>query len=328
MSTPANIDAQTLRGSFLDTGTLGDGIDWSVLNAAVGAWTWHHQTSPDVIAERIAGAQVVVSNKVRLDAATIDAADSLQLICIAATGTNNVDLDHAAERGIGVTHVRDYATAAVAQHVLALMLGHATRWADYAAGVRRGDWSRSPFFCRLDYPVAELAGATLGIVGYGVLGQAVARRAEAFDMDVMVAERADASTPRPGRHALADVLAQADYLSLHCPLTASTRHLIDAAALAAMKPSACLINTARGGIVDEAALATALRNGDIAAAATDVLSSEPPPPNHPLLAPDIPNLTITPHCAWASRTARQRVLDGVAKSIDAFCNGQPINRVN
>src|SRR5699024_486788 len=192
---------------LLETGSGGDGVDWPDLTNVLGQWDWHHHTEAEQVAQRIAGAEVVVTNKVVLDAATIAAADKLKLICIAATGTNNVDLNCAAEHGIPVVNVRGYATPAVAQHTLALMLGHATRWADYDAGVKRGDWSRSPFFCRLDYPIEELAGATLGIVGHGTLGQAVADIARAFGMRILVAERADADGVRPGRHALADVLA-------------------------------------------------------------------------------------------------------------------------
>lgn len=321
-------DQTDLHGCFLDTGTVDDGVDWSSLTNVAGRWDWHHHTGPEQVAQRIAAADVVVTNKVVLDAASIAAADNLKLICIAATGTNNVDLGSAAKRGIPVVNVRGHATPAVAQHTLALMLGHATRWADYDADVKRGDWSRSPFFCRLDHPIEELAGATLGIVGYGTLGQAVADLARAFGMRVLVAERVDADGVRPGRRVLSDVLAKADYLSLHCPLTDATRHLIDAEALAAMKPTACLINTARGEIIDDQALADALRSGQIAAAAVDTLSTEPPPPDHPLLAADIPNLVITPHCAWGSRGARQRMLDGVAGNIQAFCDGRIRNQVN
>lgn len=320
--------SDSLLGCFLDTGTLGDGVDWTGLSTTLSDWDWHHQTAPADVEFRIRNAEVVVTNKVVIDASTIATTRALKLICIAATGTNNVDLRSAAERGIPVVNVCNYATPAVAQHVLALMLAHATRWADYAADVTRGAWSRSEFFCRLDYPIEELSGATLGIVGYGTLGQAVARLARAFGMRVLIAERAGAESIRADRHALADVLTQADYVSLHCPLTETTHHLINAQAFDAMKPTACLINTARGQIVDEFALVTALRTGQIAAAALDVLSVEPPPPDHPLLAADIPNLTITPHCSWASRGSRQRVLDGVAANIQAFRNGRAINQVN
>lgn len=317
-----------LHGCFLDTGTLGEDIDWTPLTDTLDSWHWHHHTTAAEVTERVRNAHIVVTNKANIDAQTMAAAKRLQLICVAATGTNNIDLEAAAEHGIPVVNVRDYATPAVAQHVLALMLAHATRWADYSAGVARGDWSRSPFFCRLDYPIEELTGTTLGIVGYGVLGHAVAELARAFGMHVLIAERAGAEQVRDGRTTQAQVLAESDFISLHCPLTPTTRHLIDTNALTAMKPWAYLINTARGPIVDEPALAAALRDGQIAGAALDVLSQEPPPADHPLLANDIPGLTITPHCAWASRSARQRVLDGVAANMRAFLDGHIDNRVN
>ncbi|HLQ85641.1 MAG TPA: D-2-hydroxyacid dehydrogenase [Salinisphaeraceae bacterium] len=317
-----------LHGCFLDTGTLGEGIDWSPLRELPLRWQWHHNTAAAEVAARIGRAAVVITNKVVLDAATIAAAPNLRLICIAATGTNNVDLAAAAEHGITVSNVRDYATPAVAQYVMAMILAHATRWQAYARDTAAGAWTRSPFFCRLDHPIEELAEATLGIIGYGALGQAVARLARAFDMRVLVAERAGSASLRAGRTPLEQVLAEADFVSLHCPLTEATHHLLDAEALRRMKSSAYLINTARGPIVNEQALAAALRTGAIAGAALDVLTSEPPPADHPLLAPDIPGLSITPHCSWASRSARQRALAGVAANIRAFIDATPANQVN
>ena len=260
----------------------------------------------------------------------MDAAPRLRLICIAATGTNNVDLDAARERGIAVTNVTGYGTRSVVQHVFAILLGWATRLWEQHQAVRAGDWSRGTHFCLLgedfDQPMRELAGLRLGIVGHGELGQAVARAAEAFGMEVLLAERPGAS-PRPGRLPLHALLPRVDVLSLHCPLTDATRNLIGAAELALMRPDALLINTARGGIVDEQALADALRAGTIGAAAVDTLTSEPPPPYHPLLAADIPNLIVTPHAAWASRESRQRLVDGVAENIRAFIAGGSRNRV-
>ncbi|MBZ2190396.1 D-2-hydroxyacid dehydrogenase [Alcanivorax sp. JB21] len=320
-----------MRGVFLDTATLAthagaaDELDFSGLrDALTGAddslpeWRFHDQTTAAQTAERIVDADVVVTNKVVLDAALIAGAPRLKLICVSATGTNNVDSEAAAARGIPVRNVPDYAGASLAQHTLALMLGLATRWHDYHADVRAGDWSRSPTFCLMHRPVVELAGKTLGIVGYGSLGQAVARLAEAFGMRVKVAASlrpgadSDADT---GRVPLRTLLPDVDVLSLHCPLTEDTRHLIGASQLAAMKPTAFLINTARGALIDEPALADALRRGEIAGAALDVLGQEPPPADHVLLAPDIPNLIITPHNAWISRECRQRLLDGVANNV-------------
>jgi len=315
-----------MKGCFLDTGSMGTQLDWSGLEDVLDRWQWHHNSNAGDLRARLARMDIAVTNKVVLDADTI-ATSELRLICVAATGVNNVDLDAAAAHDIPVVNVTGYATPAVTQHVFALMLGHATRWADYDAAVRRGDWSASEFFCLLDYPIEELAGQTLGIVGYGELGQAVAQIASAFGMHVLVAERPGAERVRSGRVAFEELLERADTISLHCPLTRHTDKLINADALARMKPTAYVINTARGGIIDTPALAAALREHRIGGAALDVLEQEPPPADHPLLTADIPNLIVTPHSAWASRGARQRVLDGVAANIRAFIDGRPVNRV-
>lgn len=302
-------------GVFLDLASIDRGdLDLGRLTAACERWAFYPATAPGEIAGRIRAAEVVVTNKVVLDAALLAAAAALRLVCVAATGTNNVDLEAAARLGIPVRNVLGYATAAVVQYVFAAILSHYTRLADYRASVTAGAWSQAEHFCLLEYPIEEIAGRTLGIVGLGALGRGVARVAEVFGMRVLVARR-DAADDRPGRVALHELLPQVDVLSLHCPLTAQTRGLIGAAELELMRRDALLINTARGGIVDESALAQALRAGRIGAAALDVLTREPPPPDHPLLAADIPNLGITPHVAWATRAARQRLLDAVADNI-------------
>jgi glycerate dehydrogenase len=269
---------------------------------------------------------LVVTNKVVLDRALLASAPRLRLVCVAATGTNNVDLATARELGIAVTNVTGYATASVVQHVFAVMLAHAARLFEYRQSVGEGAWARSDQFCLLDHPIRELAGRTLGIVGYGALGQAVAKIAEAFGMRLLIAER-PSGPHEPGRTPLAELLAHSDVVSLHVPLAENTRNLIGAAELARMRPDALLINTARGGIVDEAALAKALRAGRLGGAAVDVLSIEPPRLGNPLLAPDIPNLIVTPHIAWASREARQRLIDEVAENIAAYQEGKVRNRV-
>ena len=327
-TSPPNGD---LHGVMLDLGSLDIGdLDLAALDGVCSRWTRHAATKPAETAARIADADLVVTNKVIIGAEQMDAAPRLRLICIAATGTNNVDLAAARERGIAVTNVTGYGTPSVVQHVFAILLGWATRLWEQHQAVRAGDWSRGTHFCLLgegfDQPMRELAGLRLGIVGHGELGQGVARAAEAFGMEVLLAERPGAS-PRPGRVPLHDLLPRVDVLSLHCPLTDATRNLIGAAELALMRPDALLINTARGGIVDEQALADALRAGSIGAAAVDTLTSEPPPPDHPLLAADIPNLIVTPHAAWASRESRQRLVDGVAENIRAFIAGESRNRV-
>ena len=316
-----------MKAVFLDSESLDRGdLDLSALEAAA-EWTFHPHTAPGEVAERIRGAEVVISNKVPLDAGAIGASDRLRLIAIAATGTNNVDLEAARAHGVAVTNVVGYATPAVTQHVLGLLLALTTHLSDYQAAVRDGRWSASPHFCLLDFPIDELAGRTLGIAGYGELGGSVAGVAEAFGMDVRIAQL-PGRPARPGRTPLAELLPELDALSLHCPLTEATRGLIGAAELARLPDHALLINTARGGIVDEPALAEALRTGGIGGAGVDVLHPEPPPPDHPLLAPDIPNLIVTPHIAWASRQARQRMADELAANIRAFAAGERRNRVD
>lgn len=308
-----------MKGVMLDRGSLDRGdLDFTALEATLDRWSYHEATEPSQVAERIAGADVVVTNKVVLDRAILQGADKLRMVAIAATGTNNVDLEAAAESGIAVRNVRAYATPSVVQHVFSLILALTTRMEAYSADVRQGAWARSRQFCLLDHPIAELSGMTLGIVGFGTLGQAVARTAEAgFGMKVLVAQRPGGAA-REGRQPLDELLPQVDVLSLHCPLTPQTRNLIDGTALARMKPGAILVNTARGGIVDEAALAASLRSGRLGGAGVDVLTEEPPRHGNPLLDPSIPNLIVTPHIAWASRQSRQRLLDGVGGNIRAW----------
>ncbi len=312
------------HGVLLDLETMDrDDLDLAALRAALPHWDIHAYTETDEVPARIARAQVVVTNKVVVNRAAMDAAPELKLICVAATGTNNVDLEAARERGITVCNVRDYGTASVVQHVFTLILALTTRLGDYQRDVARGLWQDSRQFCLLDHPIRELSGLTLGIVGYGVLGQAVARTAECFGLRVIVADSLVSPGSDADRLPLGRVLAESDILSLHCPLTDQTRHLIDARALAAMKADALLINSARGAVVDNAALADALRRGVIGGAGIDVLDQEPPPADHPLLAPDIPNLIVTPHIAWAAREARQRVIDQVTDNIQAYLAGAP-----
>lgn len=308
---------------FLDHASLDLGdLDLAALREAAGTLTLHPTTAPTDVATRIADADVVLTNKVVLDAATLAAASKLKLILVTATGTNNVDLDAARARGIVVSNCRDYGTPAVAQHALLLMLALRTNFLRYQQEVRAGAWQRSPIFCLMDHPVGELSGQTLGILGHGTLGRAVARLGEAFGMTVRVGQLPGRPS-RPDTVPFDDLLATADILSLHFPLTETTRNLIDAAALARMKPTALLINTARGGLVDEAALADALRAGRLGGAGFDVLAEEPPRHGNPLLADDIPNLIVTPHNAWASREARQRLIDQSAENLVAWQAGAP-----
>ena len=317
-----------MRGVFLDRLTLDRGdIDFTPLVATLPEWAFHDFSAEVEVAGRIADASVAVSNKVMLNAEALRQARALKLICISATGTNNVDLAAARSLGITVCNVRSYATASVVEHVFALMLALTRRLPEYAAAVAEGGWQRSERFALLDFPIAELQGKTLGIVGYGELGRAVARVAEAFGMRVLVAARPH-TAPRPDRLSLHALLPQVDVLSVHVPLTAETTDLIGVAELALMKPDALLINTARGGIVNEPALVEALRARRLGGAGVDVLTVEPPREGHVLLEADIPNLIVTPHIAWASGEARQRLVREVAANIVAFLQGTPRNVVS
>lgn len=314
-------------GVFLDKASLDRGeLNFSALQSSLDEWQIHEVSSDAQVAERIKHAEVVISNKVVLTAGHIAQAENLKLICIAATGTNNVDLAAAQAHGITVCNVRSYATPSVVQHVFALILNLLRHIPDYQHAIKEGRWQQSDQFCLLDFPIAELQEKVLGIVGYGVLGQAVAKTAECFGMQVLVAQRPGSQSVMEDRIPLHDLLSRVDILSLHCPLSSNTRNLIGKQELQLMKHDALLINTARGGIVDESALAEALRHGQIGGAGIDVLSQEPPGKN-PLFAADLPNLVLTPHIAWASQAARQRLLDQVVDNIKAFYVGTVQNLV-
>jgi glycerate dehydrogenase len=290
-------------------------------------WIVYPETAPEDVLQRLQGATIAVVNKVDLEAGLLTQLPALRMIAIAATGADNVDLEACRRLGIVVSNVRGYAVHSVPEHVLALILALRRRLFEYAADVRAGRWQQVGSFCFFDHRIADLHGSTLAIVGGGSLGQGVARLGSAFGMRVILAERRGVSIPRPGRVAFATALAEADVLSLHCPLTAETRHLIGAPELAAMRPGAILINTARGGLVDGEALAAALRAGTLGGAGIDVLPVEPPSHGDPLLAGDIPNLIVTPHVAWASEVAMQTLADQVVDNLEAFVNGAPRNRL-
>lgn len=294
-------------------------LDLAGLRALPLELVLHEATAPADTAARLAGAAIAISNKVVIDDAVMAACPALRLIAVTATGTNNIDRDAAARRGIAVANVQGYGTSAVAQHTFALILALANRLPQAGRDAVNGRWSASPTFCLMDYPVLDLPGATLGIVGFGELGRAVAGFGEGLGMRVLVAEGHEG--PQPGRLPLDTVLAESDVVSLHTLLTPATAGLINAERLARMKPGALLVNTARGGLVDEAALLAALRAGHLGGAALDTLAVEPPPADHPLLTADLPNLLITPHCAWISRGARQNLLDATVANIRRFIAG-------
>lgn len=294
---------------------------------AAHTWTEYPQTASADIVPRLRTATIAVVNKIKLDAAALAQLPQLRLIALCATGSDRIDLAYCRAHRILVSNIRDYATHTVPEHAFMLMLALRRNLQGYAADVRAGAWSRAEQFCLFTHPLHDLYGSTLGIVGSGSLGRALARLGEAFGMSVLHAERRDVPTPRVGFTAFADVLRRADVLSLHVPLTAQTKNLIGAVELTQMKRNALLINCARGGVVDEAALAAALRAGTIAGAGIDVLTQEPPAADNPLLAADVPNLIVTPHIAWASREAMQTVADQLIDNINAYIAGTPHNLV-
>ena len=317
-----------MKAVFLDYESLDQhDLDLSALEASFDTLSLYPSTSQAQLLERVQHADVIISNKVIVDAATIQQCPNLKLILISATGTNNIDLIQARAQGIVVCNCQGYGTSAVAQHTLTLMLALATSLLQYDRAVQQGLWNKSPIFCLLDFPIVELEGKTLGILGYGELGQAVAKLAEAFGMKILVGSLPNRPSDS-SRIPFTALLPQVDFLSLHCPLTEDTRDLIDAKAFDAMKPSAFLINCARGGIVNEQALADALTQGKIAGAATDVLTVEPPKEGNVLLDPHLPNLIVTPHSAWGSVDARQRIVQQMVDNVEAFKAGQPIRQVN
>jgi len=313
---------------LLDRATLDRGdLDLAAL-ASLGELTLYDATSPAEVAGRIRDAEVVITNKVVLGAEEIGAAPRLRLIAVAATGVNNIDLTAARAANVAVANVAGYSTPSVVQHTVGSLLALAMHLRDYDHAARTGAWAASSQFNLLDWPIMEVAGKRLGIVGYGTIGKAVAHACRCLGMEVLVAaSRPRVAYPIGERLGLAELLGRVDVLSIHCALSAQTRGLIGAAEIGAMPRGALLLNMARGGVVDEAATAAALRSGQLGGAAFDVLTDEPPTADNPLLAPDLPNLLLTPHTAWASRAARQRLIDEIGANIRAYVAGTARNRV-
>jgi glycerate dehydrogenase len=310
----------------LDGHTLNPGdLDWRGVEA-LGALTVHERSNDDEIVARAADADIIFTNKTPVNAATIAALPALRCIVVLATGYNVVDTAAARARGIPVCNVPGYGTASVAQHVFALLLELAQQTGHHAQTVREGRWSACPDFCYWDFPLIELAGRTLGIVGYGSIGEAVARIGLAFGMKIIASTRRPRSAEGVEFISSDDIFRRADVVTLHCPLTDGTRGLVNAARLATMKPGAFLINTGRGPLVVEQELADALNAGRIAGAALDVLSVEPPRRDNPLLGAK--NCIITPHIAWATHSSRSRLMDVTVANLRAFLDGKPQNVVN
>lgn len=281
-------------------------------------WQDYGSTRPEEVFGRLRDATVAVVNKTPLGADVLERLPELKLIAVAATGTDNIDLEFCRARGIEVRNVRGYARETVPEHVLMLALALSRNLSGFRADVRAGAWQRAQQFCLHTREIRDLHGSTLGVVGYGTLGRGVERLARAFGMEVLISERRGAEGLREGRTPFEEVLRRSDVLTLHMPLNAETRNLIGREELGLMKRTAILINCARGGVVDESALAAALREGGLGGAGVDVLSVEPPDAGHPLLDPDLPNLIVTPHVAWAGRQAQQTLADQLVDNIEDF----------
>ena len=312
-----------LRGVFLDWHSIDqDDLNLDAIESIIDL-TLHAACPPDRVVETVGDAEIVIVNKVVLDRKTLHSLPATRLVCVIATGINNIDLEAASELGIRVCNVRDYAAASVSQHVFLLILALYTRFLDYQRDIDAGAWQAQSQFCLLHHPMRELAGKTLGLIGYGHIARAVEAIARAFGLEVLVAN--SLSTPtgaQPGRTPLADLLRQADIVSLHCPLSPLSRNLIADEQLALMKNDAIIINTARGGIINQADLLQALRSGQIGGAGIDCLAQEPPAADDPMVNAGLSNLIVTPHNAWGTVEARQRLVDGTTANIAALVEGR------
>ena len=317
-----------MKAVLLDWDTMGPGLDISAMRALLPSLEVYGDTRPEQTIERIGDAGIVLGNKVGLTAEVFAACPAVRFVGLTATGTDNVDIAAARERGIAVANIRAYCTRSVVEHVFGCLLNLTHALGSYARDVRQGAWSQAENFCLMSYPIRELSAMTLGLVGHGELGRGVERMARAFDMEVLIAARPGSEDVPKGRVAFDELLARADVISLHCPLNAATRGLFGTEEFRKMKRSAVLINTARGGLVNSRALADALRSGEIAAAAIDVLPQEPPVDGDPLLDYEGDNLIVTPHVAWGTLQARQNAIDELTANIRAFLDGERRNRVD
>lgn len=308
------LDADTLGEWTLDPQTQTNAIDLSTLSALFSTLKVYGLTSPDEVIERCQDAQVVITNKVVLSKALIQQLPKLKIIQLAATGMDNVDVEFAQIRNIKVLNVAGYSTFSVAQLTMQFILNFATRAIEHDKLVKQGAWQSSRIFTLTQFPSVDLEGKTLALIGYGAIGKKVEQMAFAFGMKIIKANIAGRPM-RDGQVELSQALSQADFVSLHCPLSTETEGLVDKTFLKQMKPSAYLINTARGAIINEQDLADALKGGEIAGAGLDVLSQEPPTGDNPLLQQDVPNTIITPHIAWASVEAKEHLLKKMIEQL-------------
>lgn len=319
---------KTMKAVFLDSKTFSSNISFTTIEQQVSKLTCYANTPNDQVIERCKNAELLITNKVVLTAKLLEKLPQLKLICIAATGYNNIDIAAAKRLGIAVTNVSGYAGQSVAQYVLAQILEYYQQTSHHNTNTEQGHWQKNDTFCYHGDAITELSGKTLGIVGYGNLGQAVVKLADAFGMKVLISERINSPEIRQGRISFDQIITQADIISLHCPQTTNTENLINSNILAKMKPTAMLINTARGALVNSTDLLTALTTKQIAYAVLDVLEQEPPSADHPLLNTKLTNLKITAHIAWASSEAQQRLIDLLSKNIAAYKNGERLNRLD
>lgn len=305
------------------TVTRGD-IDLSILNQ-LGALSIYDVVPAEHLIETIQDADAVICNKAKITAEVMESCPNLKYIGLFATGYDNIDIHEAAKRHIIVSNAPNYSTMSVAQHTFALLLNLSSNMIKYDASVHNADWIHSTVFTYLKYPITEICGKNLGIVGFGAIGRAVAAIGRAFGMNILIYTRTQPSDCPYRCVSFEELLKESDYITLHCPLTEKTRNLIDAGALGKMKATAYLINTSRGAVIDEDALAAALRNGTIAGAGIDVLTAEPMQKDHPYFT--APNCIITPHVAWASTEARSRLIQIVYHNLESYIKGTPVNNV-
>ena len=320
-----------MHAVFLDYKTVDAGdLDLASIKALLPEMEVYPYSNADEVLDRIANTEVAIANKIEFDSEVFANAKNLKLICVTATGTNNIDLVSAENSGVTVCNIRDYCTESVMQHVLLSILSLTHSYPNYMNSIRKGEWQDGSSFSLLEHSITELSGKKLGIVGFGVLGKGVAKAVSLLGMELLVCrsfQPNNRSDNLINRVTFDELLKESDVISLHCPLTNETEGLFGDEAFKKMKSSVILINTARGGLIDDHALIRAIENQSIAGAAVDVLDQEPPGSDHPLMQNSYPNLIITPHIAWAAKEARQRALDRIAKNVEAFQKGSPINVV-
>ncbi len=316
-----------MHGVILDSKTIGKDVDIGPITNLLDSWDVFDLTDSSETNQRIHDADVVLTNKVKIDKSNLGAAKKLKFVSVLATGTDHIDLEEAFKSGVQISNVRGWCTPSVTQHTVALLLSLTNKVSQYSADVYSGKWQSSDTFALLNYHTEELSGKTLGIFGFGELGKAFSSVMRSFGAKILLGEKKN-RRPREGRTSFEATLEKSDFISLHCPLTRENTHMIDEAALKRMKGSAFLVNTARGGLINSRHLLDALSSGEIAGAALDVLEEEPPSESELLSASKIPNLIISPHVAWSAVESRKRLVEQTQENIKSFLRGQPVRLVD